>query len=75
MRQEFAKLLKQLKKNWADSSLEIVRDAYRVADKAHSGQVRLSGEPYVMHTIMVAQLGSHHNGVGDAAEPFSGQNP
>ena len=55
MRSQFAKLKKQLRKNFADADLEVVRNAYRVADEAHHGQKRLSGEPYIMHSLTVAQ--------------------
>ncbi len=30
--------------------------AYRVADQAHAGQLRLSGEPYITHPVAVASL-------------------
>ncbi|MEM8593770.1 MAG: bifunctional (p)ppGpp synthetase/guanosine-3',5'-bis(diphosphate) 3'-pyrophosphohydrolase [Pseudomonadota bacterium] len=33
-----------------------VRDAYKLADKAHHGQVRKSGEPYVHHPVAVARI-------------------
>jgi GTP diphosphokinase / guanosine-3',5'-bis(diphosphate) 3'-diphosphatase len=33
-----------------------VREAYRFADKAHLGQFRASGEPYITHPIAVAGL-------------------
>jgi GTP pyrophosphokinase len=56
MRSNFAKLLKQLRKNFPKADLDIVRDAYRYANRAHHGQMRLSGEPYVMHVIKVAQI-------------------
>lgn len=55
MRSQFAKLKKQLRKNFSDAELEIVRRAYRFADDAHHGQERLSGEPYILHTLSVAQ--------------------
>ncbi len=55
MRTNFAKLLKQLRKTFPESELEIVRKAYRCANDAHHGQFRLSGEPYVIHSIRVAQ--------------------
>jgi GTP pyrophosphokinase len=32
----------------------IVREAYALAEKAHAGQFRLSGEPYVTHALAVA---------------------
>lgn len=55
MRSQFIKLRKQLRKNFSESELEIVRHAYRVADEAHHGQTRLSGEPYIIHSLAVAQ--------------------
>ncbi|MFM7025218.1 MAG: RelA/SpoT family protein [Limnohabitans sp.] len=36
--------------------VELVRRAYRFADKAHLGQMRKSGEPYITHPIAVAAL-------------------
>jgi guanosine-3',5'-bis(diphosphate) 3'-pyrophosphohydrolase len=55
MRTEFAKLLKQLRKNYPDADLELVRNAYRFANQAHQGQLRLSGDPYISHCIAVAR--------------------
>jgi len=37
-----------------DTSIELVRQAYRFADEAHLGQLRNSGEPYITHPIAVA---------------------
>ena len=54
MRTEFNKLLKLAKKNHPDIDAELLRRAYRVADKAHQGQARLSREPYITHCIAVA---------------------
>jgi GTP pyrophosphokinase len=56
MRTEFAKLLKQIKKALPEADLDLVRAAYRVADKAHQGQKRLSGDPYITHCISVANI-------------------
>ena len=33
-----------------------IKDAYRVSDEAHLGQVRSSGEPYISHPIAVAEI-------------------
>ena len=56
MRTEFARLLKVLRKSYPDVDLSVVRAAYRCANEAHEGQVRLSGEPYIMHGIAVAKI-------------------
>ena len=56
MRTEFTKLLKQLRKNFPGADLDIVRQAYRVANKAHQGQKRLTGDAYITHGIAVARI-------------------
>jgi guanosine-3',5'-bis(diphosphate) 3'-pyrophosphohydrolase len=38
------------------TDIESVRKAYRMADEAHLGQMRKSGEPYITHPIAVAAL-------------------
>ncbi|VAW98486.1 Inactive (p)ppGpp 3'-pyrophosphohydrolase domain / GTP pyrophosphokinase, (p)ppGpp synthetase I [hydrothermal vent metagenome] len=43
----------------ADSNpgdIELIRDAFVMAEKAHQGQVRASGEPYVNHVVAVADI-------------------
>jgi len=35
---------------------ELVQRAYRVAEKAHHGQMRASGEPYITHCVSVAEI-------------------
>lgn len=39
-----------------DEDLQLVRRAYEFADKAHKGQNRRSGEPYIFHPIAVAEI-------------------
>jgi RelA/SpoT family (p)ppGpp synthetase len=39
-----------------DEGREVIERAYKVAAKAHSGQKRRSGEPYVRHPLAVAHL-------------------
>jgi guanosine-3',5'-bis(diphosphate) 3'-pyrophosphohydrolase len=56
MRTEFAKLLKLIRKTRHNADLDLVRAAYRVANEAHKGQMRLSGDPYVSHCIAVATI-------------------
>lgn len=56
MRTQFAKLLKYIRKNTPDADIELIRKAYRVADAAHRDQMRLSGEPYISHSLAVARI-------------------
>ena len=56
MRTQFARLLKLLRKNTPGVDLQLVRRAYRVADAAHRGQMRLSGEPHISHSMAVARI-------------------
>lgn len=39
-----------------ESDLNRIREAYEFAEKAHSGQVRKSGEPYILHPLAVAEI-------------------
>ena len=56
MRTQFARLLKLLRKTLPGADLTLVRKAYREADRAHQGQMRLSGEPHIGHSIAVARI-------------------
>jgi guanosine-3',5'-bis(diphosphate) 3'-pyrophosphohydrolase len=38
------------------SDLDPVRRAYRIAERAHRGQMRKSGDPYITHPLAVAEL-------------------
>ncbi len=49
-------LLKKLKDSGRNYNLEKIEDAYRLADTAHAGQTRKSGEPYIIHPIAVAMI-------------------
>lgn len=61
MREDFAKLLKQLRKNSPGVDLSLVRKAYRVASEAHQGVERESGDPYISHCIEVARILAQSN--------------
>ncbi|MGH2344344.1 MAG: HD domain-containing protein, partial [Chloroflexota bacterium] len=37
-------------------ALEMIEQAYAVADKAHAGVLRRSGEPYVLHPLAAALI-------------------
>ncbi len=52
----FDQLLRTIRKTQPRVDTAIIERAYRVADKAHEGQTRRSGEPYITHPIAVAQI-------------------
>jgi len=46
---------------------EIINKAFHFANKAHKGVKRLSGEPYIMHPLAVAQIVSEEMGLGSTS--------
>jgi len=42
----------------------IIRQAFELADKAHAGVRRKSGEPYILHPLAVAQIVAEEVGLG-----------
>ena len=42
-----------------DDECEQIMKAFTLADKAHEGQFRASGEPYIMHPLAVAEILAH----------------
>ncbi len=38
------------------TDVDAIRDAYAVAAKAHAGQLRRTGDPYIVHPLAVAQI-------------------
>jgi GTP pyrophosphokinase len=49
-------LLQKLPDNYSPADRDLVLRAYRVAEKAHEGQKRVSGEPYIQHCLAVADI-------------------
>jgi len=49
-------LLDQLPEYYTLADRELIQHAYRIAEKAHAGQKRASGEPYVNHCLAVAAI-------------------
>ena len=48
------KLIQKLPENYSSADRELVKRAFRYAEKAHKGQKRASGEPYINHCLAVA---------------------
>ena len=51
---KFNQLIKQVKDYIDDPDISFIREAYEFAEKAHEGQYRVSGEPFVEHPLGVA---------------------
>lgn len=49
-------LLKTVRANHPRADLQLIERAYTAAAKAHGGQLRQSGEPYITHPVAVAQI-------------------
>ena len=50
----YEELLASIRKYHPSADVSMVEKAYRIADKAHAGQVRKSGEAYIIHPLYVA---------------------
>ncbi|WJL95556.1 bifunctional (p)ppGpp synthetase/guanosine-3',5'-bis(diphosphate) 3'-pyrophosphohydrolase [Microbacterium sp. ET2] len=55
-RDDVERLLRTVRTHHPKGDLTIIERAYTVAEKAHSGQTRQSGEPYITHPLAVAQI-------------------
>lgn len=51
-----APLIKIISEYLEPKEVELIREAYRLADSAHLGQFRSSGEPYITHPIAVTEI-------------------
>jgi GTP pyrophosphokinase len=54
-RKEWEKLLALAKQNCPKEDLELLELAYEFAAEAHKGQLRASGDPYIIHSLATAQ--------------------
>jgi len=52
----YQKLKKQITESGRQYDLELILRAYKLADKSHAGQMRETGEPYIVHPVCVASL-------------------
>ncbi len=50
----YRELIGKVKKYHPSADISLIEKAYQVADNAHKGQMRKSGEPYIIHPICVA---------------------
>ena len=53
---KFRELLRKIKKNRPQEDLELLRKAYQFSAQHHIRQVRLSGDPYLVHPLEVAHI-------------------
>jgi len=49
-------LVAKVRAHFTRADLDIIREAYLFAEAAHAGQTRASGEPYVRHSLAVADI-------------------
>ncbi len=49
-------LLERLEGHYTDEEISLIKKAYEFSEKAHEGQVRRSGEPYIAHPLSVAAI-------------------
>lgn len=52
--QLYEELILRVRKYHPSTDISLIRKAYSVASEAHQGQVRKSGEPYIIHPLYVA---------------------
>lgn len=63
----FNDLLSEYMKSNHRKKVEIIKKAFTLANEAHKGARRLSGEPYIMHPIAVAQIVCSEIGLGSTS--------
>jgi guanosine-3',5'-bis(diphosphate) 3'-pyrophosphohydrolase len=49
-------LLDDVRSHHPDADVELVRSAYEVAARAHEGQLRKSGDPFITHPLAVSRI-------------------
>ena len=49
----YSELIESVLKYHPSTDISLIEKAYRIADNAHKGQVRKSGEPYIIHPLCV----------------------
>jgi len=54
--EELHQLLQSVREQRSDANIQRIRYAYFLAERAHRGQFRNSGEPYILHPLAVARI-------------------
>lgn len=52
----YARLIEKVKSYHPSDDIRMIEKAYQIAYKAHEGQMRKSGEPYIIHPLCVALI-------------------
>jgi GTP pyrophosphokinase len=63
----FQQLLDSYRQSRHRKKVDIITKAFNFAKQAHKGVRRLSGEPYIMHPIAVAQIACQEVGLGSTS--------
>ena len=64
IKREFNELINNCVRCNKRSDKALIRKAFKIADNAHKGATRLSGEPYILHPIAVARIVTQEMGLG-----------
>jgi GTP pyrophosphokinase len=56
MQDGYKRLLKKIKKNNTNCDMSLLEKAYNMSKAAHEGQLRVSGEPFIVHPVEVASI-------------------
>lgn len=65
--EEFDDLIKSCPRCQNEDGFKLVNKAFNLANEAHKGVKRKSGEPYILHPIAVAKIVAHEIGLGPKA--------
>ncbi|MEA3444724.1 MAG: RelA/SpoT family protein [Bacteroidota bacterium] len=60
----YQELMRDAKEYIESDKLKLIADAFEIANTAHKGATRKSGEPYIIHPIAVASIVNNNLGLG-----------
>ncbi len=52
----YRRMIGRVRKYHPNADISMIEKAYQIADEAHKGQLRKSGEPYIIHPLCVALI-------------------